>query len=111
MARIGAHEGRLSQRFLDGIAGMARIRLFGSTDVNSRAPIFAIEVGGRPPGEVAAELGRDGVFVWAGGYYAVEVMERLGRSDSGLVRVGFVHYNTLDEVDRVLAALERSAVG
>jgi cysteine desulfurase family protein (TIGR01976 family) len=110
LARIGAHEGRLSQRFLDGIAGMASIRLFGATDVKSRAPIFAIEVGGRPPGEVAAELGRDGVFVWAGGYYAVEVMERLGRSDSGLVRVGFVHYNTLDEVDRVLAALERSAV-
>ena len=46
-----------------------------------------------------------GIFVWSGDYYAVEVMQRLGRPD-GLVRIGFVHYNTSSEVDRVLDALE-----
>ena len=111
MARIGGHEAMLAQRFLDGIAEMPSIRLFGTNDVKRRAPIFAIEIDGWTPDEVAADLGAEGVFVWSGDYYAVEVMERLGRAESGLVRVGFVHYNTSDEVDRVLGALERSMIG
>lgn len=55
---------------------------------------------------VAAKLGEQGIFVWNGHYYAVAVMERLGLLEQGgLVRIGFVHYNTADEVDRVLTAL------
>jgi len=111
MARIGEHEAVLARRFLDGFADLPGVRLFGTNDVKHRAPIFAIEIDGRHPDAVAAELGAEGVFVWSGDYYAVEVMERLGRAESGLVRVGFVHYNTRNEVDRVLAALERSATG
>jgi selenocysteine lyase/cysteine desulfurase len=111
MTRIGEHEAMLAQRFLDGIAGLPGIRLFGTSEVKRRAPIFAVAIDNRHPDEVAAELGAEGVFVWSGDYYAVEVMERLGRSESGLVRVGFVHYNTRDEVDRVLAALEGSTIG
>jgi selenocysteine lyase/cysteine desulfurase len=54
---------------------------------------------------VAAErLAEQGLAVWAGNYYAVEVMDRLGLPD-GAVRVGIVHYNTADEVDRLLAEL------
>ena len=52
-------------------------------------------------------FGDQGIFVWSGNYYAVEVMDRLGVSDrGGLVRIGFVHYNTVEEVDRVLEALD-----
>ena len=54
----------------------------------------------------AARSGRPGFAVWHGNYYAVEVMERLGLAD-GAVRVGIVHYNTADEVDRLL---KRSAL-
>ena len=48
-----------------------------------------------------------GIYVWSGHYYAVNVMDRLGVLDNGgLVRIGFVHYNTAEEVDRVLEAVE-----
>ena len=54
--------------------------------------------------EAATRLGERGFAVWHGNYYAVEIMKRLGLPD-GAVRVGIVHYNTADEVDRLLAAL------
>ena len=74
--------------------------------MEDRVPTFAIEVAGKKPEEVAAFLGERGMFAWAGHYYAIAVMERLGLLESGgLVRIGFVHYNTEGEVDRLLAAL------
>jgi selenocysteine lyase/cysteine desulfurase len=54
---------------------------------------------------VAEELGRRGIFVWAGHFYAVEVVEALGLAPAGVVRLGLLHYNTAAEVDRVLAEL------
>ncbi len=69
-------------------------------------PTFALTVEGLAPREVALRLGEAGLAVWEGNYYAVEVMERLGLPD-GAVRVGIVHYNTADEVDRLLSELAR----
>jgi selenocysteine lyase/cysteine desulfurase len=64
------------------------------------------------PAEVADYLGRRGIYVWDGHYYAVAAMQHLGVLDSGgLVRVGFVHYSTADEVDRVLTCLEAVSSG
>ncbi|MBI5156399.1 MAG: cysteine desulfurase-like protein [Acidimicrobiia bacterium] len=106
---IGEHEAGLAGRFLAGLAEQPRIRLFGLSDPNrlhERVATFAIEVEGMPPRRVAEHLGERGVYVWDGDYYAVGVMERLGKVPHGLVRIGFVHYNTADEVDRVLAALD-----
>ncbi len=69
---------------------------------------FAFSVDGIASGEAAARLGERGFAVWHGNYYALEVMKRLGlEDDGGAVRVGFVHYNTSDEVDRLLAELAR----
>jgi len=65
---------------------------------------FAITHARRSPEDVAAFLGDRGIAVWHGNYYALEVMRRLGLPD-GAVRVGIVHYNTAEEVDRLLAAL------
>ena len=60
--------------------------------------------------EIAAWLGERGFFVWDGHYYAIAVMERLGTlARGGLVRIGFVHYNTIAEIDRLLAALRELA--
>jgi selenocysteine lyase/cysteine desulfurase len=63
-------------------------------------------VGSQHPLATARELGRRGIFVWDGHYYAITLMERLGLQQSGgAVRVGFCHYHSADEVDRVLNAL------
>jgi cysteine desulfurase family protein (TIGR01976 family) len=101
---IQEHERQLGQRFLDGLP--EHCHLYGINGMDKRVPTFAFNVDGLPPGEVAARLGERGFAVWHGNYYALEVMKRLGLED-GAVRVGIVHYNTDDEVDRLLEELAR----
>lgn len=101
---IHAVERALSERFLEGIAGMSHITLYGDERADGRTPTFAVDVDGISPSDVAAKLGAAGIFVWSGNYYALEVLNRLGKP-GGLVRIGFVHYNTVEEVDRVVGAL------
>ena len=114
MARIKGYEQELSERFLLGAAQVPGLQVFGVTDIENlenRAPTFAVRLDGFTTEDVAAGLGEQGIFVWHGHYYAVAVMERLGLLDQGgLVRIGFVHYNTYDEVDGVLAALRQLAL-
>lgn len=106
--RIHAHETALGQRFLEGIAEMEGVRLYGPPTMADRVTTFAISVDGHTPSSVASELIDAGLYVWSGHYYAVNVMDRLGVLEKGgLVRIGFVHYNTLEEVDRTLAVLAR----
>ena len=106
-------EADLSRRFLDGLSSIPRVRLFGIAEtgrVSERTPTFAIRVGDQHPAETAKALAERGVYVWDGNYYALQIMERLGLEDSGgAVRVGFCHYNTPAEVDRVLDELESIA--
>jgi selenocysteine lyase/cysteine desulfurase len=97
-----AHERELGTRFLEGLP--SGVRLHGPPTMHGRVPTFALTAGDRSPAQVAERLGERGIFVWHGDYYAIEVMRRLGLVD-GAVRVGIVHYNTADEVDRLLAAL------
>jgi selenocysteine lyase/cysteine desulfurase len=73
--------------------------------MDTRVATFALTVDGRRPAEVAERLDTAGYAVWHGNYYAVDIMARLGLGD-GAVRVGIVHYNTEDEVDGLLAAIE-----
>ena len=96
------HERELGQRFLDGLPDAWR--LHGIPSLDGRVPTFAITHGSVSPKDAATQLGKRGFAVWHGNYYAVEIMKRLGLDD-GAVRVGIVHYNTADEVDRLLAAL------
>jgi cysteine desulfurase family protein (TIGR01976 family) len=110
MELIRNYECTLSQHFLAGVTRIPRISLYGIADplsVMRRTPTFAVRVEGVPPDLVAQKLGDLGIFVWSGDFYAVDLIKRLGLEESGgVVRVGFVHYNTADEVDRVLEALE-----
>ena len=101
---IVAHERDLGERFLRGLP--ERCRLHGLPTMEGRVPTFALTVEGVPPAEASRRLGERDIAVWHGDYYAVEVMKRL-QLDEGAVRVGIVHYNTADEVDRLLAELER----
>jgi selenocysteine lyase/cysteine desulfurase len=57
---------------------------------------------------VAQRLGEQDLYVWDGDYYALEPMRALGLSDEGAVRAGFLHYSSLDEVDRLVLALTSS---
>ena len=83
---------------LEGIAG--------TRDLDRRVPTVTFTVDGRTPAAVAASLGAQGIFVWDGNYYALELMERLGLEQSGgAVRVGAAHYTTAEEIDRFLEAV------
>jgi len=107
--RIAAHERLLATRFLEGLAELPAVRLYGIGDPArhaERTPTFAIRVGDRHPLETSRALAERGIFSWDGHYYAIEVFDRLGLLDAGgAVRIGFCHYHTLEEVDRVLEAL------
>jgi cysteine desulfurase family protein (TIGR01976 family) len=99
---IQAHELELGQRFLDGLPDA--YRLYGIRSMESRVPTFALTHSERSPEELAARLGERDIATWPGNFYALEVMERLGLPE-GTLRIGVVHYNTAEEVDRLLAAL------
>jgi cysteine desulfurase family protein (TIGR01976 family) len=100
---IQAHERALGQRFLDGLPD--RCTLYGPKTMHGRVPTFAFRVAETAPREVAERLAAREIAVWDGDYYAFEAMTALGLQPEGAVRAGFVHYNTLEEVDRLLAAL------
>ena len=105
---IAEQEAALGQRFLEGLAGLGHVRLYGPATMKSRVTTFAVAVEGHHPDEVARRMADAGIYVWSGHYYAVNAMSRLGVLDSGgLVRIGFCHYNTFEEVDRALAVLEQ----
>jgi cysteine desulfurase family protein (TIGR01976 family) len=112
MSATAAYEALLSERFLAGLDAIAGVKLFGVPDPKGRTPTFALAIDGMDPAGASRLLGEQGIFTWAGHYYALEVMEHLGVLDrGGLLRIGFVHYTTPGEVDLVLAALERLAAG
>jgi cysteine desulfurase family protein (TIGR01976 family) len=101
---IVAHERDLGRRFLDGLP--EQVELYGLRTLEGRVPTFCFNLPGRTAEQVATELSAREIAVWHGDYYAVEIMRRLGLAEAGAVRAGLVHYNTPDEVDRLLAALE-----
>src|SRR5581483_7114494 len=102
-AAVQAHERALGEHFLERLP--ASCTLYGLPTMDGRVPTFAFNVDGRPPHTVAEHLAEREIACWSGDYYAVELMRALGLGDEGAVRVGFIHYNTLDEVDRLVAAL------
>ncbi len=109
MEAIKRYEAELSEQFLRRAVQVPGLRVYGITDIEElahRTPTFAVSLQGFTPQELATRLGERGFFVWHGHYYAVAVMERLGLLDSGgLVRIGFAHYNTAEEVDRLVDTL------
>ncbi len=107
MAVIGEHEHRVFTRLLDGLTALDGVTVIGSPA--RRTPTVAFTVEGRTPQQVSGALGERGIAVWAGNYYAVELMTALGLEDrGGAVRAGVVCTTTDDEVDRLLTAVQEA---
>jgi cysteine desulfurase family protein (TIGR01976 family) len=101
---IRAHERALGERFLDGLPD--GVTLHGLPTMEGRVPTFCFSVPGRTARSVAEHLASRDVAVWWGNYYALETIRRLGLDElDGAVRAGIVHYNTAEEVDRLIGGL------
>ena len=115
MSAIRAYEFDLSRAVLDILEEMPGVTIYGLTDrrrLEERVPTVSFTLKGWHPRKVAEALAKEGVYVWDGNYYALGVTERLGLEESGgMVRVGPVHYNTVDEIYRLGEALGNSAAG
>jgi len=113
MAAIKRYERDLSQQLVAGLLAIPGVTIWGITDptrFDHRTPTVAMRLAGWSPADLAAELGRRGIFTWDGDFYAVNLVERLGLAASGgLLRIGLVHYNTSAEVDLLLADLRELA--
>jgi cysteine desulfurase family protein (TIGR01976 family) len=107
---IQKHERDLAGRLIRGLVSMPGLKLYGITDprrFDQRCPTIAVRIAGHTPLELASALGERGFFAWDGNYYALNLTERLDvEKDGGFLRIGLVHYNTSEEVDRLIFALQ-----
>lgn len=113
MNRIVAYERTLAEQLIEGALAIPGLTFYGIREperFGQRTPTISFRLANRSPREVATALAQRGIFVWDGNYYALSLSERLGVEPlGGMVRVGLVHYNTAEEVDRFLAVLRELA--
>jgi cysteine desulfurase family protein (TIGR01976 family) len=106
---IRNHERNLLETLIRGLQEIPGLKLYGITDpkrFDQRCPTLAIRIAGHTPLELATKLGVRGFFTWDGNYYAINLSERLNvEKDGGFLRIGLAHYNTMEEVEQLLAAL------
>jgi cysteine desulfurase family protein (TIGR01976 family) len=107
MAAIVPYERSLGERFLEALP--PSVTVYGLPTLEGRVPTFLVNVAGAPAAEVATTLGEHGVGVWAHNtWYSLNLYERLGY-DADAIRIGFIHYNTAEEVDRLVSELAACA--
>ncbi|MCC6511353.1 MAG: cysteine desulfurase-like protein [Pirellulaceae bacterium] len=108
MQSIEQYERQLLTRLIAGLQQIPRVTVFGITDphrFHARVPTLALAVDGLPSAQVAARLAERGIYCWHGHYYAIAICEALGQQAHGMVRLGLMHTNTAEEVERTLATL------
>jgi len=109
MLAIHAHELELSRALLEALNSIPGLTIYGLTSpqrLEERVPTFSIRLNNLFPRSMAEKLAQEGIYVWDGNYYAINVTEQLGlENKGGMLRVGAVHYNTLEEVERLKNAL------
>ena len=110
MKGIRHYEKTLTQKLVHTLENIPGLHIWGMTEpetLDRRVPTVSFTLDGFHPREIAEKLGKAGIQVWDGNYYALAVTERLGlENKGGMVRVGLVHYNTPEEIDRLAAALK-----
>ena len=113
MTAIRGYEMELYRRLVDGLEAIDGLRLYGITDRGrfaDRTPTAALTIAGHAPRAISEAMGRDGIATWDGDFYATGLIQRLGLAESGgVVRIGLTHYNTVEEVDRVVESIARVA--
>ncbi len=106
---VHAYEFELNRALLSALQSVPGLELYGITDpkkLEQRVATFSFRLKDMHPRQVAEKLAERDLYVWDGNYYAINVTERLGLEDrGGMVRVGAVHYNTLEEVEKLKEAL------
>ncbi|NND98444.1 MAG: cysteine desulfurase-like protein [Pirellulaceae bacterium] len=105
---IRHYERRLLDRLLEALLTMESIKVWGITDPDARdqrLPTVSISHAKLTSVQFATQLAAHGIFAWHGNYYALPLTEQLGVEPDGMVRIGAVHYNTVEEIDRLLAAV------
>jgi len=110
MEQISAHESELIWRLIEAIRSIPDITVYGITDrqrAAERMPTISLTSQRVPPVEMAKRLAEQGIFAWHGNYYAWELSRALGREPEGMLRLGMVHYNTPEEVERTIEVLQR----
>ncbi len=102
------HEEQLSRYFLQRLASIEGAVLYGSTEASTerRTPTFAIRLANHSPEFVAKNLGEHNICVWNGHFYALGLVRQLGLDEGGVIRIGFMHYNTEEEIDLLFNVLE-----
>ena len=115
MTAIRSYEFELNRALLSTLQEVPGITIFGLTDtrrLDERVATFSFRLNNLHPRKVAGQLADQGIYVWDGNYYAINVTERLGLEDSGgMVRVGATHYNTQGEIARLGETLKKIAKG
>ena len=110
---IQQHERGLSETMIRGLLEIPGLKLYGITDpekFDRRCPTFAVRIANHTPLKLATALGERGFFTWDGNYYALNLTERLDvEKDGGFLRIGIAHYNTAEEIARLLTALREIA--
>ncbi len=109
MIALSNYERGLCRELIAMLQQIPGLDVYGVTDpqrLGLRVPTVILTLAGHNPADIAGRLGEQGIFVWSGDYYAQELMERLGHGAHGMVRVGLAQYNTIDEVQRLGAALD-----
>jgi cysteine desulfurase family protein (TIGR01976 family) len=108
------HERAMTEKMIEGLLAIPGLKLYGISDprrFEHRCATIAVRIDGHTPIELATKLGERGFFTWDGNYYALNVTEQLDVERlGGFLRIGLVHYNTMQEVERLLEAL-REIVG
>ena len=108
MDQIQNHEMQLVQRLIAGLQSISGVQIFGIVEgarMSERAPTVAFRLDSMKSIDVAQRLGDEGVFVWHGNYYALPLTTALGTEPDGMVRIGCMHYNTQEEIDRTIDLL------
>lgn len=109
-ATMGEYERELAAHLLQVLGDTPGVQIAGITEpsrAQERVPTVVFSHERATPLEIATHLAADDIYVWDGNYYALEIMERLGRGRDGMVRVGLAHYNTHAEIERFAASLHR----
>ncbi len=110
MAAIADYESTLTWKFINEIKKRPQFTLWGIDDEKDkmqRVPTIAVSLGNEPSDKIAKYLAENNIYIWSRSVYSISLSERLGLEQTGgFIRVGFVHYNTPEEIDTLLEALD-----